>query len=154
MNKPFPTLPQHPRFTEEEQRRFREIFAPGARKYRFISRFVRAIVGICFVIASTGFLLSKIFLGFVGVLFVFWSVLLLFSLIQSELKCPACHEKPLSRDLGSYCPECGAASIQPGGWLRSPRCDSCRKTLRWRKRRWYRVRACTHCGLTLDEKGL
>jgi hypothetical protein len=44
--------------------------------------------------------------------------------------------------------------LQPGGFLRSPHCKACGKSLRRGRGRHYKIRACTHCGLMLDARGL
>ena len=57
------TPTRQPRFTEEEQKRYREIFAPTAKKYRAGSRLFLIIfsIGATFIIA--GMLLPKIYFG-------------------------------------------------------------------------------------------
>jgi hypothetical protein len=82
-----------------------------------------------------------------------------------DLICPSCQNE-LEHDLGAYCPECGSRNLQAGGWERSPdytwfrepSCNACRRMLlrskRLTQRRLYKVRACTHCGLMLDVRGL
>ena len=67
--------------------------------------------------------------------------------------CPACHRK-LDAGLGVFCPECGSRSLQPAGWFRSARCDFCGRSMRRDKARHYKIRACTHCGVMLDKRGL
>jgi hypothetical protein len=122
------------------------MFAPAAQKYRSGSRMAIAILGIGFALVFTGFLLPKAYTGWiVAAFFVCWLVLVVIAITRSELECPACHGNLVSSQLGSYC---------PGGWFRSPHCDSCGKSLRRGKSRQYRIRACTHCGLVLDERGL
>ncbi len=71
-----------------------------------------------------------------------------------HLICPACAEG-LDRGIGAYCPECGSSSLKRGGWLRWTQCSACAKKLRSGKHgRKYRIHACTHCGVQLDEKGV
>jgi hypothetical protein len=155
MSAPFSHLNNNPRFTEEEQKRYREVFAPTAQKYRSRSRLVFVIFIICFAIILTGFLLPRSSFGWVGgAFFVCWLVIMFVAITQSALDCPACRGNLVSRELGSFCPECGAAGLKAGGWFKSPRCDSCGKSLRRGKSRQYRIRACTHCGLMLDDRGL
>ena len=67
--------------------------------------------------------------------------------------CPACHTK-LDAGFGAFCPECSSRSLQCDRWFRSPRCDACGKSMRGGKGRNYKIRACTHCGVMLDERGL
>lgn len=114
-----------------------------------------AILGLQFAIVFTGFLLPKAYTGWiVAAFFICWLVLVVIAITRSELECPACHGNLVSRQLGSYCPECGVGGLKPGGWFTSPHCNACDKTLRRGKSRQYRIRACTHCGLVLDERGL
>jgi hypothetical protein len=155
MTAPLSYSTTHPRFTKEKELRFREIFAPTPQKYRSGSRLAFVILGVSFAIIVTGFLLPKSYIGWiVGAFFICWLFLVIVAITQSELECPACHGNLVSRDLGSFCPECGAAGLKPGGWFKSPRCDFCGKNLRRGKSRQYRIRACTHCGLVLDDRGL
>jgi hypothetical protein len=75
------------------------------------------------------------------------SFLLLFSafgilpLYQAQLKCPACHNRLVSRRWENYCPECCSSRIESGNRFRLTRCNSCGK----RFGRQYKIRACTHC---------
>ena len=99
--------------------------------------------------------MPKIYIGwFVGAFIICWLVMVIVAITQSSLECPACHGDLNSRELGSFCPECGAIGLKPSGWFKAAHCDSCGKSLRRGKSRQYRIRACTHCGLILDEKGL
>ncbi len=82
-----------------------------------------------------------------------------------SLVCPAC-ANDLEDSLGAYCPECGSGGLELGAWERSPNytwfrescCKACRRMLlrssRLTQRRLYKIRACTHCGLILDARGL
>ena len=159
MSEPLPFSTSQPRFSPEEQRRLREIFAPMAQKYRSGSRMAMMAFGFMAATTFTGFLLPKAYAGWiVGSGFICWLVFLGVGITRLglELGCPACHGNLFSRELGSYCPECGAGSLKPGTWFRSPHCDSCGKSF-WRgKGRYYnyKMRACTHCGVMLDERGL
>jgi hypothetical protein len=88
------------------------------------------------------------------------SFLILFSafgilpLYQARLKCPACHNRLVSRRWENYCPECDSDRLEAGNWYRAWRCNDCGKRLISGKGgRRYKIRACTHCGVLLDEKG-
>jgi hypothetical protein len=143
------------RFSPDEQNRCCEFFAPSLAKYRSRTRLSHAIfvVGITFMFIV--FLLPKTYVGWgLGAVLVCWLGLVIIAIMQSKLECPGCGGNIMSRDLENFCSECGAANLKPRGWFTSPHCESCGKTLRRRKTRQYRVRACTHCGLMLDEKGL
>ncbi|HTB83533.1 MAG TPA: hypothetical protein VK742_07765 [Candidatus Sulfotelmatobacter sp.] len=144
----------NPRFSEEEQKRLREIFAPTAQKYRSRSRLAFVVLGIGFVIIFSGLLLNSYTGWIFGAFSICWLVIFFVAIIQSSLECPACHGNLVSSELGSYCPECGAANLKPGGWFRVPHCYSCGKSLRRGKTRQYKIHACTHCGLMLSDRGL
>lgn len=154
MNESFPSSAQQPRFTEEEQRRLREIFAPTAQKYRARSRLLPIIFGIFAAIILLGMLLRCHSGWLFGSLFICSIAGFFIVIMQSSLNCPACRENLISPQLDNYCPECGTANLKLAGWFRSPHCDSCGKSLRRGRSRQYRIRACTHCGLVLDDKGL
>ena len=154
MNQPVPFSKNSPRFSDEEQRRYRKIFDPIAKGYRAGSRFVLAMFAIGGALIVLGFFLPKSFIPFmVGGFVVCWFAIVIAALAQPALECPCCGGM-LDRELDSYCPECGAANLKPGGWFQSPHCDACSKSLRRGKSRQYSIRACTHCGLILDETGL
>ena len=155
MSESLTTSTRQPRFTEDEQKRYREIFAPTAQKYRAGSRLFLIIFGIGATFILAGMFLPKIYFGwFMGAFFICWLVMMIVAITRSSLECPACHGDLCSRELDSYCPECGAIGLKPGGWFQSPYCDSCGKSLRQGKGRNYKIRACTHCGLRLDDRGL
>ena len=155
MSEPVSFSKNSPRFSPEEQARFREMFAPIAQQYRKGSRRAYVILGVGAAIILTGFLLPKIYTGWVvGAFFLCWLALLIFAFTRPSLECPACHGVLDSRELGSFCPECGASNLKPGGWFRAPHCEVCGKSLRRGKSRQFTIRACTHCGVILDEKGL
>jgi predicted RNA-binding Zn-ribbon protein involved in translation (DUF1610 family) len=155
MSEPLPYSVSEPRFSEEEQEHYRELFAPIAQKYRTNIRYIQVIFIISVVILVTGFFLLRHFMGWaMGGFFVCWLAILILVCTQPRLECPACHGDLNSRELGSYCPECGAAGLKPGGWFQAPYCESCDKSLRRSRAQRYRIRACTHCGLMLDETGL
>lgn len=154
MSDPVPYSGSQPRFSPEEQERLRRMFAPTAKKYRASSRLASVVAGVGAVIMVAGILLPKGSIGWIaGAFFVWWLILVVVAITRSELQCPACRGNLVSRDLGSFCPECGAANLNPGGWFQSAHCDACGKSLRRGKTRQDRVRACTHCGLMVDEKG-
>jgi len=156
----------------EEQRRFREQFAPIAQRYRRRNRRFKicTVVGAlwmgipAYVFVATLFglpsssasdLMERLFLIWIGgPLLCLVSVALLFAL--PELRCPACHNRLeyLDRRLPRYCPACGSSELEAGDWRRWPKCRACGKQLRQHKSRSYPIRACTHCGAILDDAGL
>src|SRR6266446_10623852 len=73
MNEPVSFSKNSPRFSPEEQTRFREMFAPIAQQYRKGSRRAYVILGVGAAIILTGFLLPKIYTGWVvGAFFICW----------------------------------------------------------------------------------
>ena len=80
-----------------------------------------------------------------------------FALVRAArlLRCPGC-AKSLTAQPAAYCPECGSPGLTVGTPLTPPHCAACGKYMRQRSRsaRQYVIRACTHCGLQLDETGL
>lgn len=138
-------------YAPEDVAVFRERFRLMAEHYHRRSRRAMFGIGAFFLCLILGMTLPKhLFLyfwagGICSWLFVVFAA-------PSTPDCPACHSQ-LDASLGAFCPECGSRSLQPGGWFRSPRCDCCRKSLRRGKGRHFKIRACTHCGVMLDEKG-
>ena len=74
-------------------------------------------------------------------------------LLSPRLTCPACR-RGLETGLGTFCPECGKRALKPAGWFKSARCEACDRTMWYGKNRGYRIRACSHCGLWLSDKGV
>lgn len=141
-------------FTAEQAVDFREQFKPLAAHYRRRLRWmvwsivaaVAACVALAHLLPDT--LTVFCFLGgvasFLLIGVVFWPTL---------PPCPACRRQ-LDNTVGMFCPECGSPSVQPGGWFKPPGCSSCGKGMNSARGRKYKIRACTHCGVMLDEKGL
>jgi predicted RNA-binding Zn-ribbon protein involved in translation (DUF1610 family) len=82
-----------------------------------------------------------------------WMVFFGLPITAPTMACPSCGND-MEHRFGRYCPECGADGLQRAPWLPNNECISCGKTLRHHKGRHYKIRACTHCGLWLDEDGL
>jgi hypothetical protein len=138
-------------YTPDDAAAFREQFRPLAQNYRRRSRMTGFGMAGAYLFAVLGVVLLPNF----GIYFLFGGISSCLLIALSEPvapHCPACHNK-LDAGLGVFCPECGSQSLQPGGWFGSPRCDSCRKTLNCSRGRSYKIRACTFCGLMLDQKG-
>lgn len=152
-------------YSPEELKRFREIFAEDLKQYRSADQrcaypvLIVILAGFAAVVCS--FLLShsqspiKWLLG-VGI-FLALAGLLLFAIvltiIEKKLKCPACHDSFLG-EIADYCPECGGGSLESPNWIGARHCNSCGKKILSGKNRTFRYKACTHCGVFLDEKGL
>lgn len=77
------------------------------------------------------------------------------TLLTPRLGCPGCRRNLREWGLGRYCPECGSQPLQPAGLLTAAHCPACKKSIRYKRRnsRQFVIRACTHCGLKLDEQG-
>lgn len=143
-------------YSPEEIDLLRERFRPLASKYRRCQRvcvellWLFLIAGICWMMLQVqmaayfvmGSILAAIALG-------------LFMILCVKLHCPGCG-KDLEKELGRYCPECGHPDgVQPAVWFRSAKCEICGMGLRYHKgERAFKIRACTHCGLPLDDEGI
>jgi predicted RNA-binding Zn-ribbon protein involved in translation (DUF1610 family) len=142
-------------YQPEELERFRDEFQPIARRYRRFNRFCYvslAILAACVPLFLTFPLLDP---WLWGAMIFFWSMLMLLAIQPPAPDCPACRNA-LDQGVGYYCPECGAKAIQRGDALSATFCASCGKTIgRSRKGgRRYTIRACSHCGVFLDDEGI
>lgn len=142
-------------YTPEEKARLHEAFAPAGRDYRrrrktLILVVLMAVPGLLF-----GLRLERLFVWAPLVTMVLWWIVLAIAVaLMPRLRCPGCANY-IEYGFGPYCPECGSRSLGPESWFRYPRCASCGKWMSRRKGgRRYKIRACTHCGLPLDERGL
>jgi hypothetical protein len=145
-------------YTAEEQVRLRADFAPVAEQFRRQQR----IIGWCVFSMAGLFLLGMLVpepykagwsaLLAVAVLAGAGNLIVAWLRLVGLLVCPGCNGD--LEKLGSYCPECGSAGLQPGGWFTSPHCPTCNRKMRRNKGRKYTIRACSHCGLCLDKQGL
>jgi hypothetical protein len=141
-------------YQPEELERFRAAFHPLAQRYRHRIRCIGYPIAATAVVC---WLLAIVFPRFLP-----WCVpgfmvsilaLILLTCVSPLPKCPACHNA-LDHGLGEFCPECGSRGLDRVGWLHARQCASCEKRLTRRKARHYKIRACTQCGVFLDEKGL
>jgi hypothetical protein len=150
-------------YSSEELKQFREIFATDLKQNQAIERRCANSILILFLAGFAAVVCSYLFsqpptkwLFGVGIFLVAAGIISIaiaaFSL-QKKLKCPACHNSFLG-EIGEYCPECGSASLEPPNWLGARHCNSCRKNLLGGKNPSFRYKACTHCGVFLDAKGL
>jgi hypothetical protein len=141
-------------YSVEERSHFREAFssiAAGYRHHAHIGYFGVGGFAACILLAM---ILSKwLFPWFFVPGLIFWLIALGSALSAPQLICPGC-SNDIEHRFESYCPECGSRQFQRRGWWRSPSCTACGKTMRRGKGRSYKIRACTHCGLMLDERGL
>ncbi len=144
-------------YSEEELARFREVFAPQATRYRRYARrshvlfaIFGAIALIVAYLAATHFpnalvdwVCGLLVLGYLAMIGYSWRS-------QPLLECPGCQNRLDSGAFGRHCPQCGSPQFVPGGWLGSPKCTVCSETMH----RGYKIRACTHCGVMLHERGI
>ena len=138
----------------KEQADLREAFRSAALRYRRHGHVVGFIVLGAIGVVSLGFILPRRFFSWImGGFITCWLAGLIAMALSPGLRCPGCRRK-IDDGYGQFCPECGVRALEPRGWPQVPRCSSCQRALDWHKRRGYQIRACTHCGLWLDDKGL
>jgi len=138
----------------QERQGLREAFVPAARRFRRTVRVAGFFIAGGFICVVLGFVLPKQMSGCaIGGFFICWLAVASVIVLSPALRCPACRNE-LQRGFGSYCPECGSRSLDAAGWFRTPHCSACGRDMRRGKTRRYRIRACTHCGAWLDDKGL
>jgi hypothetical protein len=142
-------------YSAEQLANFREKLRPLARLYRCAHVILYIVVALGFSFLVLNEVLPRSFSPWVAG--GFWaclvSFLALFCLCP-PLLCPACQNRLERGRFGSYCPECGAKGLQTKGWFRSPWCPTCRQRIRCGRGQYYKTRACTYCGVPLDERGL
>ena len=133
----------------------REAFRPIAGTYRSHQR--------VFHWAGLGFVIGIVVVCSLGTLHSDTTIAFSFSMIcllvgvgslvtGPPLICPGCHNGLESRP-EHYCPECGGSPVQPATWCQPAECTVCGKVVRYYKGgRRFKLRACTHCGVVVDEK--
>lgn len=141
-------------YSPDEQSRLRGAFAPIASKHRRHAR-ISYIAGGGFVCCVLLMMILPKALSPDSLipLPIFWLVGMWAVLSEPRLVCPGCSNEIDGR-LGPYCPECGNRHLESSGWLQPPYCTTCKKSMQRGKYRRYTIRACTHCGLMLDDRGL
>ena len=145
-------------YSADECVRFREVFRPTAAIYRRRRR-----IGSIWFLSGGGCLVFGGFLDFVSrqnlmpwvtiPFFVCVGVWFWILATTPRLTCPGCSQE-MEYCFGDYCPECGSKGLEPPGQFRPPHCRTCGKSMHGGRGRKYKIRACTHCGLMLDDKGL
>lgn len=133
-------------FSDSEKDQLRASFKPAAMRY--------GIDGYIFIILSFASFLFRAFSKQEDRWWLFCGVIL-FGIIYSILFGPTCQacKRRVDDGVRTFCPECGG-KVSPGRFLKAPQCLSCGKDLWQGKRRSYKRRCCTHCGLFLDDKGI
>lgn len=154
-------------YSPEELAAFRKYFAPAAKHYRqrswkllpwgiLIALFTLSFVASDNLGVRDGAAKMLLFAGSVVCSFIF---IFLKSRLDSphspqSPSCPACDGK-ITFGIGAFCPECGSKSVHPGHRPNWHHCNACSRHLHvYKGSRQYKVRACTHCGVMLDDKGL
>jgi hypothetical protein len=129
-------------------------FKATATRYRAISRplLVLALLGVCLLVLCWSGRYREI--G-VGGFVVCWAIGFIGSFLLPKIVCPACH-KEADQEIDQFCPECGSPGLDGEyGLFSVTRCDSCcKKLLRGKGGRRYKIRFCTFCGAQLDESGV
>jgi hypothetical protein len=157
-------------YTTSQQKQLRTDFEPVAAQYRHFKHWktglsfgFMACLALFFCIDFLPSNLTFIWLfSFLALFVLFWLVTIVLSLRMNALfMCPGCIY-PL-KELHTYCPECGHAGLVPAvsHWLSTTpaHCTACSKDLvitsgKDGGSRQYTIRACSHCGLYLDDEGL
>ena len=136
----------------EAQQSCREEFAQAARGYRRHGKIMGFCLLLAFIVFIAAFLLRIRSVGwFVAVPIV---AVLIIAMLRPMLACPACGNN--LEILAHFCPECGAPSLKPATRLTGEECTACGREMRTSSRgqRQYTIRACSHCGLWLDDLGV
>ena len=141
--------------------RLREAFAPLAKRYRRQRRLMlpAIVVGLC-SLALLGPRYGHPWLGppwhscALGLLLACVVVAVIAGFARPRLICPGCGAA-LDKGFVHYCPECGSQRLSPGrdGSMKCEDCGGAMRHGRGGQRHWT-VRACTTCGLALDDEGV
>src|SRR5262249_52129537 len=154
-------------YTPEEQVQFQQAFRALLERHRYypkrITYSIGAYIALSFVFFTNIFPEASLPIALLGYIIGFLALLLVLILyVWRSLKCPACHNC-LDWGFGDYCPECGNKALQQHMvWWNSGderKCASCSRTLQQfegarTSTKSYRIRACTYCGVKLDERGV
>lgn len=141
-------------YSTEEKERLRNQFKPIMERYQRQNRLAMyGIIGFMGFILLALLLPKILFPWILGPALVCWLVGAITLGALPKLTCPGC-SNPLEHAFGPYCPECGSDQLRKGSFFRAPHCGACNKTMVHRRGRRYKIRACTHCGLPLDETGV
>jgi hypothetical protein len=137
-------------YAPDQLAQFKNAFRPTADSYRRHLRIVGVAVWVVFFFIGFAGLLataaphwlsfSLVFAGFflLGIV-ALWAIVL-----TRSLKCPACKRQIIT--FCACCPECGHSPLAIG-WFGGRSCEHCGKTLCAGKRRNYKIKVCSHCGV-------
>ena len=148
------------RYSNDEIARIQKNYNAAVVRDRQIVRIGFAVLGVILVLGFALFFLAP--KGYYGLIILFLGIVLAIFLfvmrMQPQLKCPGCKTK-LEGSFGNYCPECGSRSLKQINSLQA-HCATCNRDLKHiRARRGsiplrrFKIRACTHCGVTLSRSG-
>lgn len=144
-------------YSSEELNLHRAQFRPIAVRYRRCERIfyelfgLLVVFGICMFVFQQQWMMYATAGSFLACVGYGWCWVLFF-----RLPCPGCRQD-LEQGLGEHCPECGhSGGIRPAKWFQAAKCEICGMRLDYddNGRRAFKIRACTHCGLPLDDKGV
>jgi hypothetical protein len=140
-----------PDIPSEERQRYREEFKGTAHWYRRYGKIIRLSFVLVFVVFGTACFLPR---------YVAWLIplaviaLILLMVLRPALVCPAC--KNNLEIIAHFCPQCGAPALKPATRWTGEQCTGCGREMRTSSRgqRRYPIRACSHCGIWLDDVGV
>ena len=150
------------RYSNDEIAKIQKKFNAAVVRERLFVRTGFAVLGIVFAIGfALIFLVPKGYIGLIiGFLLIVFAVFVFLMRMQPRLKCPGCNRE-LEQSLSNYCPECGGHPLRQISRLEA-HCAACNRKLKLiptRGRgsisaRRFKIRACTHCGVTLSRSGI
>jgi hypothetical protein len=136
---------------------YREDFAPTVEQYRRRAGLMGLayLPAVAFGLAAWLIPSAREVLGAIAFFLLFPPIG--FALAIPRLECPACEGSltPTFHAFGAFCPSCAGENLKPGNLLFAPECLDCGAVCSQSKgTRYYVVRACTHCGVWVDDQGV
>jgi RNA polymerase subunit RPABC4/transcription elongation factor Spt4 len=158
-----PNIKEAGNYSREEINTLRETFAADLKQYRVSEGKCAWVVLILFLAGFAVVFCSTVlfqppakWLLVAGIVLIGAGLVLIAvtaSLLQNNLRCPGCHHRFIDK-MDKCCPDCGSPSLEPPNWYGARFCNECQRKLVAGKNRNFRYKACTHCGVFLDDKGL
>ncbi len=157
-------MQQNDRYSNDEVAKIQRVFSGRVvrdrRKQMFMFGFIGAavlIVAFLIFVTPSEFrnpvILAVLALGAIG----------MFALIKfyPGLNCPGCG-RGIEEAWGNYCPECGGLGLRITDPHYKAHCTHCNRALRYSGKppsksariRNYRIRACTHCGVSFGRNSV
>ncbi len=134
------------------QRKFNALMARRRRLQRIGFAVFGIVFAVCFALV---FLAPRSYTNWIIWLFVVFFAIFGFALakIHPLLRCLGCKMK-LEGSFGNYCPVCGGNPLKLINH-RQAHCARCNRQLYYSFKgyRTFKIRACTHCGVTLGRSG-